>query len=1133
MTIYSGTISYKASKKNGRLTGEIRSVEGATDNKDLAIAFGVEPVGTGFQSYNGKLQLTELTNVNGSEPLYVDYGEMNKIDDIPFIRDHLNSVVDWRALARFMGDTHDIEIRSKLIHLGLNINFKTLSDTQRSVIVRYIFDRATEKELVKSLQASDPNLIHDVIRRTVMECRHERPFEAFGLIGTVAVISTDDHAKSESERLIINKKTIRIPFELRVNVEGSKAGFNSKSQEARQFIALKRFLTNTLPNESESYGIPLKYIHRFDPSSSMEVLIQDLKMKVFNDINNSINEYLKVVNNLTPESIGLDMLDNFNPITAWKKLLTEVGISSISFTKIDKYQGIEDLRLYSEHKITAKDFLIKYSDKFIEVFKKDLGSRFSEGNYSPEAYFERAKENAPELNILPNDMPDGLKIVEQVIADYRNMILSTDDIRELLALYHKTNLAHDQAILSDIHIRLTAMISNRRQDENSELSSILKSYFGFKLLDLVTEKFKQFTAKSKKNVQNLNLIGIYMDKRSNMEFADFIAQAPLKISEENYRDIIDNYVGGMDKKIYFWFENNIDKIIEEKSVSLNMLKEKLVEMFETEIERHQDKDIPFDIYDLAEQFGVNPNNASDSFIDNLETIANEMGDTALINHIEAYFSVISSKKLEELATYSDEELSSFVKEVYNSQYKIFVQTVINEYRKQIEVLVNLETDTNPASKMPLSMLAQTRNSNYYSEVSQDFMTEYFDTVTGGKLDFNVRYPEIRKELENYKDILASWLNLAIREKAASDNEFVRHIDEVGEYETDFLSWEVIQAKMENLFGHKIDVWEKIAQKRFIDKLRENTGDLLLDFSDDRILNIVKIYDYEAFIADAKVYTVRIKALLKDNVSYRNDLVNALLQQVRYAANIDGNLFSNIGLTTEKIIEDVESTEKIFSPKEVANLNNLVEKAKQKYFEECNQYISSRSEKEMENWFYDINILEVNTDKLHEALLEKSKEFKEIALSSISEELDKLAKDNSVGNTEALKIVEQYLNDTLSGYLKDDLGFTQHMVTECSSMNFQAFEDVNRILKSQYFKKKLDVSLQVYLKNNFPKDALINAYWKSQVSDYIDNVLEKVAGEIVESQKLSFSEALQLVTTNKRQAFDIYSGVAKNFDEYLK
>lgn len=993
MSIYSGVVGHKGSYGSDHLTGEVRIIEGATDNSDLAMAFGVTPIGTGKKSFNGKLQLTELTNPNRTKAIYVDYKELNIIDDLTFIRKHINAVSDWQALAQFMENEHNVDIRSALIDMGLNINYATLSNSQRAVIIRYIFGRATVEEVRKIISQDDPNQLTDVIVRSVLGKSRSRTFEAHGLTGTVTVTTTDAYTKTEDTRLKITANTVRIPINTKVVIEGSKAGFPKKY--ANQFGALKRFLTDTIISEHEKFDVPTSYTHRFRRTSNLEELVQELADKVSDDLKNSISKYLKAVDSLTPTIVGIESLDNFNPISAWKKFLTEVGIKSTLFAKIDKEEAIKDLRAYIDNEMSAQEFLNKYSERFTDILKSDLVTRFTEGNYSAEAYLERTRDTLQGIIISSDEESTALNIINDTVSDYREIIESIDDVNELLELYHQTNITHDSAIITEAGKRLMEFISNKRQDDNAETYGLFKDYFDIKLASLVDDKVESFVSKNNFSSSiNLPVFSkLILEKESDRAFIDFMAQAPLKLSEKNYRDIIDNYVGGIGHIVDSWLSAIIEQIGSENTTA-NQNKERLIELFEIEIDRNTGKNVPFDIYELAEKYDINIDRTSETFKKQFQKILTEMNDIALYDQIENYFNSLSSSTLQMLSNY-DEQLS-FVRDVYNVKINSFIDNVLKKYDNQLRVLADKELSSTSGSKLLLSESAKLRDSSYYMEDAKEFIQEYLDTVTNGYLTFDVKYPKIASELKLYQLVLANWIDGIIKQKIASTNsKFIKHINEIGVHETNFLSWQLIQDKIYTDIGYKLDIWRDDVAHDFISSIyKEN--DSLTSISFDRIFNFIDQSlknEYQFFVLDPKTYAGKIADYFKDKKYDRNMLLSSLKSQIKYAANFDGKVFENNGLTVDAILEKLEIAPEKVDEDHKNDISNLLELIKQKYYEECLSYISEMPEGRIEELFADVDILEVDPEKVYFLLEDNISRFIrkayyefEIKLERLEEEL---------------------------------------------------------------------------------------------------------------------------------------------------
>lgn len=1099
MSIYSGTISHKYNPGGDHLTGELRFVEGATDNEDLALAFGVSPVGTGNRSFNDKIQLTELTNPNRTEPIYVDYQELDTVNDIDFIRKHINMVSDWQSLAQFIESSHNPDIKSALIEMNLNVNYSTLSNAQRSAVIRYIFGRATAEEVKKSVLTNDTDRLTDVIRRSVLEKSRRRTFEVYGLTGTITVTTTEKFAESEAERLKLTAKTVKIPVVTKVVIEGSKAGFNPKSNEAIQFNTLKRFLTDTLVSDAESYNIPRSYSHRFNETADLADLAQNLADKVSDDLNNSISSYLKAVNRLTPEMLGLSTLETFNPITAWKKVLLELGIESTSFTHIDKEAAMKDLRLYADNEMSAFEFLTKYSDKFLSYLKAKLLNRFAEGHYSSEAYLERVQDLLQDVVISPDETSKALSIIDDTVSDYKEIIESINKVTELLVLYQQTNLVHDTAIITEASKRLMEFVTNRRQDENAEAYTLFGKYFKTKLVALVSDKakaiFKEINSGGRYDLSAIT--EQIMELHGESAFVDFVAHAPLQLSEKNYRDIIDNYIGGMSNSVESWINDKLEQLNSEKALNAKEIQDRLIELFEVEMDRRSEKDVVFDRHSLAEKYGLDNNFRSVKVIDQvheamdqLRKIVTEMSDVAIYVQIESYFYSLPYEQLQNLTEYDDQV--EFVKSVYHEKFRLFVDNVLKKYDSQIRAL-------GFNSKLELSELAMTRDGDYYLDDARKFIEEYLLKTTGGEyLNFDTGYKEIYSSLKSLQSDVSNELHNMIVRKI-SDNKSqhkVQSINETGAHETAFLDKDEIYSTFSSIVDKRLPDWKEHAWQGFISAIRKATGDALAKISDNRIFELIDYSlknEYEIFVLDPEAYADKVVNYFKDKQYDKNTLLEVLKGQIKYAANLDGKVFERHGITVDAFLEDLEISPEHLNPEYKNKIEKLISLIKQDYFDKCKEYISNMPASSLETMFSDVDILEVDSDKVYLSLESNISNFaKESKLdfinefNQIKEELNTMDHTDNWNASQWKSALAKYQTSELSrriGY-----GFTDTSLKILENLHKQnilrseiedLLEDCNFHTERELWGKGLYETAEI-------ENILIHSNWHNIVSEYLEN-----------------------------------------------
>ena len=136
MTVYAGRISHKPSADH--LAGELRQVIGATDNSLLAQAFGISGT-AGSVSNNGKISLIDLFPNDNSNIIYADPTELDRIDDIAFIQQHLSIVVNWQAMVRYMDAYHPGELRLALTDISISENIDNLTNAAQVIVAKYFF----------------------------------------------------------------------------------------------------------------------------------------------------------------------------------------------------------------------------------------------------------------------------------------------------------------------------------------------------------------------------------------------------------------------------------------------------------------------------------------------------------------------------------------------------------------------------------------------------------------------------------------------------------------------------------------------------------------------------------------------------------------------------------------------------------------------------------------------------------------------------------------------------------------------------------------------------------------------------------------------------------------------------------
>ena len=466
MTIYIGDVSHKPSADH--LAGKLRHVEGATDNDLLAQAFGVKGHANAISS-NGKIPLIDLFP-NGEEGIiYADPNELTRIDDIDFIQNHLSIIVNWGAIVKYMNTFHRGELRLALTDINISENLDTLTNKAQNAVTKYFFGEYSQEEAQEILDKQNSNeRFNDEIGRNVLGKNKQFSFSLHGLIFNFNVKTT--HFYLQNRQITVNFK---IDYGNLMGSARQIKGKNAKTQIC-QFKFFKRKVNELTRNKSL---LNLKYTHHFN-SQQLEIeIIDELNNKIQNDLEQIKKQIKNYFNNIQPEEIGIDNFDDYNMATAvgllWREL--RFPTSEISTSYIDQ----QSIFQWYHKEITTNEFLKINEHVFIIKLKNALIGRFNKNNIDFDAYINRALEYAQddlrgvELTKL---VTVAHQVAEKAVEEYLSSLLQTNDLNELIEIYHTSNRNHDQQIIERISNKIITQIGQSTGEGDPKLKIKIENY---------------------------------------------------------------------------------------------------------------------------------------------------------------------------------------------------------------------------------------------------------------------------------------------------------------------------------------------------------------------------------------------------------------------------------------------------------------------------------------------------------------------------------------------------------------------------------------------------------------------------------------------------------------------------------
>ena len=560
MTVYAGRISHKPSADH--LAGELRQVIGATDNSLLAQAFGISGT-AGSVSNNGKISLIDLFPNGNSNIIYADPTELDRIDDIAFIQQHLSIVVNWQAMVRYMDAYHPGELRLALTDISISENIDNLTNAAQVIVAKYFFGQVSREEVKRVLNVQDENTrFKDTIGRNVLGKYKDFDFSLHGLEFKFEVKTT--HFNLQQRQVSINFKINQ------ANIAGSARqikGQNAKKQ-AKQFKFFKRQLSNLNNN------VTLSYAHRYDNQAMVTEIVDDLNDKVQDDLEQIKRQIKNYLSSLQPEDAGIDEFDNYNAATAVNRLWHELrfSLSEITTGNIN----MENVRQWYQKEITMVEFLQLNQQALVAKLQNALAKRYSSSNINYDAYINRALEYVMD-DVRGVDLTTlvqiGHQVADKVIEEYANSFTEINDLDELMNIYHAPNRIHDQQIIEKISNGIIERVGQTAGENNPELKASVETFITQKLPVKVLERYQIFLQSNYillGSDMDQNLVEKYLSERMD-QIIDKCITKTQQMDKNIINDYLTNVINDLGTSIDSYFKANFDEELALDKVKQNIL----------------------------------------------------------------------------------------------------------------------------------------------------------------------------------------------------------------------------------------------------------------------------------------------------------------------------------------------------------------------------------------------------------------------------------------------------------------------------------------------------------------------------------------------------------------------------------
>lgn len=586
MALYQGSISNKGSKF--KPSGTVTVINGATDDARLAAIFG-RYGSVGNSLADGSIKMIEIfPEDSDSKYPYVNLSEVIRINELEFLRKNAKFIANWRLAAQYLKDNYYGEFISKTRELLANANYDNLTTQAQKILAMYFFDLVNLEDVKNVLSdQNEQEIIRDIVVRTAKDVAFNKTrtisFHDMEAIYTLRVGNVDVNLETNEAK--INYAFANHSPEVLGNAAdirgGAKAIFLKK-----QFKVLKQKAIELATKDSE---VNMTFEHKLEQKIDLDRLREKITQEVLNDYQEIFGQVQLILNSITPEEIGIDEFQDYNPALAYSKLWIELGFakSEITTSKINP----DTVRDWYEKKISTNEFLKLNEQTFIEKFRKFLIKRYIGEFIDVDEYNQRAFELVKqELKITKtNDTKNMLdKIGQKVINDQVQQILESD-LEKLMNLYRTPKGNKDKEIINSIADKLKIELGAKIADANKELANLVKTGLISELSKVVLNQIMEFQELKGIPTNGINKVELetaYLNQNIDDLVKNFFAMYP-NVLKENYMDLVIVYSRNIKSNITKWLEQNIDLT----QVLETMKEEILVLLLNTEPYKNIDKQI--------------------------------------------------------------------------------------------------------------------------------------------------------------------------------------------------------------------------------------------------------------------------------------------------------------------------------------------------------------------------------------------------------------------------------------------------------------------------------------------------------------------------------------------------------------
>lgn len=420
MTVYSGQVS------NRRSLGQTRAIV-ATDDTDLAMAFGITDARAGAVYANGKIGMIQLQGSASHNEAAIDPSEMTRIGNLDYARSHAAAIQDFSHLANSLMMTNRAEMISLLKRIAPSATLSELSDEALGELAKLLVGVGNGEALKQVIAQQDANeVLAEAIKRNAVHAAYQQAGRTGGVDFTVSGRGTT--------AIVLHPHSVTIRITFQGDVSGSQSAAGAAYKQSFQNI---RQAVMRVSRDNQDISIPLSQTNSITANVQgvMNILEARTRLLVRQAISKIQDTFI--------------LTEDYNPAGAKARLWRELGLSTSDVPQT----GLSDaaLRSYDQHKISARQFAELPENGLAGKLTKAISKRLEKANVSAlaESVIDTLVDDFPSQSrerLLAKATRETQTYLDELVASIKNVTTFTT----AYDMYTRTNQEWEKMIMANV-----------------------------------------------------------------------------------------------------------------------------------------------------------------------------------------------------------------------------------------------------------------------------------------------------------------------------------------------------------------------------------------------------------------------------------------------------------------------------------------------------------------------------------------------------------------------------------------------------------------------------------------------------------------------------------------------------------